>query len=80
MTNRVSREHLISAFRNFWEARSTVNAFLAEHMAWFWTESQEPPPEPKAWTQEALEDLESLEAREQEVYEEWLRVRQPFGR
>lgn len=75
MTNRSSREVLISAFRNYWEARSAVNAFLAEHMAWFWLESEEPPPEPKPWTHEALEQWASLEAREQEAYEEWVRVR-----
>lgn len=79
MSYRASREDLISAFRNYWEARSAVNAFLEERVAWFWPESQEPPPEPKPWTQDALEELESLEAREQEAYEEWVRIRQAFG-
>lgn len=78
MTDRASREDLISAFRNYWEARGAVNAFLGEHSAWFWPESEEPPGEAKPWTQEALQELVSLEAREQGAYEEWVRVRQAF--
>ena len=76
MTNRGSREDVISAFQNYWQARSAVNAFFEEHIAWFWPESEEPPPKPKPWTQETLEELESLEARKQEAYEEWVRVHQ----
>lgn len=79
MSNRVSREDIISAFQNYWEARNAVNAFCEERMALFWPESEKPPPEPKAWTQQALEELESLRAKEQKAYEEWVRVCQAFG-
>lgn len=79
MAEKVSREDYISALRAYLDARSAVNAFFGEHVAWFWPESEEPPPEPKPWTQEALEELETLEAREQEALQKWDRTRRAFG-
>ena len=67
-------EELKAATREWVEAAEEVRKWRERHFAFWWTESEEEPPEPEVVTREALAELERLQLKEREARDKWAKV------
>ena len=75
MTEQATRDALSAAAKEWMKAAAAVSRWRQDHIAFWWTESGEPPPpEPKVLTRQAIDEYNQLKLAEQEAQEEFFRI------